>query len=1124
MNLKKTSLAVMLIISLLASIFILPASSVAPASAAGLPLIDDFEDGLWSSVDNNGTPIGYITFNDPNSSVGISTTSAPPTPVPGLGEPNTVLQMDLNVKAFAGFVHNFSNEERTAWIPQDWSAYEGISFWLYGNNSGTTMFVDVLDNRAPDSTRDDAERWSIDMLDNFSGWKEIKIPFESMRRKEIGNGAPNDGFGLTEVHGWALGTVTTPGPQTYFVDHVMLYGVAPIRPLTVSFTTIDYKVTEGSTAAITVKLSKPSDEPVTVQYATTYGQAVAHRDYVPTSGTLTFAPNVTQQVFTVQTIDDAKYQGERGVLLRLSNPTGGAVLGLPPVARLAIQDNEGYDASLLDDFETFPYLWSTNGNRVLNNPEIAAGSPLALPGQGALERVLEVSKPGTSAASLFQRVFPIGQDWSGATDLTFWYYGQNSKRDVTVRLTNNQATPSNPKNWKLVWSDEFNGRAGTAPNSNIWGQEVGDGTVNGIPGWGNSELQYYTAGTENVAMNGRGNLVITTKADDGSRLCYYGPCEYTSARLLTSKRFEIAYGRVEARVKVPTGAGLWPAFWMLGTNIDQVGWPQSGEIDIMEHVGRIPNEVFGTIHGPGYSGGQSYGQVYDLGRPVADNFHVFAVEWQPDKITWFIDGIAYFTATPNDPFMQGKEWVFNQPFYLLLNVAVGGNFGGAVGPDTTFPQTTLVDYVRVYQAPPQLVTYSNKFRDDFTGWKTISLPLDSFRNQSGTLLDLSSVQSIGFHIPGGMNKPVRLDQIRLVCEATVTSIADDGPGSLRQALSGVCAGGTIRFDPSLAGKTITLTSGPYVLRKNVTIDGSNAPGIKISGNGADRVLIIEPGATARLKALTIADGYGWDLAGGILNNGNLTLDQVTLSNNTMATGAGDFWKGGGGIYNGEGAVLNLIDSTVSGNHAAWSGGGIYSFFNTSTTIIRSTVSGNLSNDVGGGIRSLGNMTIINSTISENTSTGWHGGAIFHTDGNMTITNSTIANNVGPDWAPSAIFIGSWNPQVVPALTLTNTIITGNRWYACEQNASGGMVSLVSSGHNLVQDGSCNPAGTDLITGDAMIGALALNGGPTLTHALLPGSPAIDAADHLACPAIDQRGVTRPQGLGCDIGSFELTSP
>jgi hypothetical protein len=168
---------------------------------------------------------------------------------------------------------------------------------------------------------------------------------------------------------------------------------------------------------------------------------------------------------------------------------------------------------------------------------------------------------------------------------------------------------------------------------------------------------------------------------------------------------------------------------------------------------------------------------------------------------------------------------------------------------------------------------------------------------------------------------------------------------------------------------------------------------------------------------------------------------------------------------------------------------------------------------------LGNATIVNSTISGNTAIGWHGGAIFHTDGVMEILNSTIANNIAPDWGSSAIFLGSYS-SVVPELKLTNTIITGNQWYACEWHASGA-VSLVSGGHNLVQDDSCNPVASDLINGEAGIGPLADNGGPTWTHALAPSSPAIDAGDDSVCPATDQRGVIRPQGTACDIGSYEL---
>jgi predicted outer membrane repeat protein len=561
---------------------------------------------------------------------------------------------------------------------------------------------------------------------------------------------------------------------------------------------------------------------------------------------------------------------------------------------------------------------------------------------------------------------------------------------------------------------------------------------------------------------------------------------------------------------------------MLGTNLDQVGWPQSGEIDIMEYVGREPYEVFGTLHGPGYSGGQSYGQYYVLDEPVADQFHTFAVEWEPDKITWLLDGMPFFTATPFDDYMLGKEWVFNHPFYILLNVAVGGNFGGPVGEDTTFPQSMLVDYVRLYQAKSKSTIFTADFKDDFSGWQKIEIPFSSFENDTGALLDLEDVDEIAFRIPDGLKDPVMVDQIRLSCPdlVTVENTADSGPRSLRNAINAVCADGTINFSPDLTGQTITLSSGPLTLGKTLTIDGSDTPGLTISGGGLDRVFIINPGTTVAIKYLNMTDGYGWQLAGGILNNGSLTLDHVSVINNVMATDAGDFWQGGGGIYNGEYATLNLIDSTVADNQAGWSGGGIYAFFNTTTNIIRSTISGNVSNDVGGAIRSLGNMTITNSTISGNTATGWHGGAIFMTDGDITINNSTIANNIAPDWASSAIFIASYS-SFVPTLTLSNTIITGNQWYACEKFASGITGNVVSLGHNLVQDDSCSPMESDLIWVDPLLGPLADNGGPTMTHGLLSGSPAIDAGDDALCPDVDQRGVTRPQGLHCDIGAYEL---
>jgi beta-glucanase (GH16 family) len=242
--------------------------------------------------------------------------------------------------------------------------------------------------------------------------------------------------------------------------------------------------------------------------------------------------------------------------------------------------------------------------------------------------------------------------------------------------------------WQLAWSDEFNGPAGTPVDSSTWTHQLGDGSDYGIPGWGNEELQSYTAELENAALDGRGNLVVTARrSPDGA---------YTSARLITKGSVELTHGRIEARALVPRGAGLWPAFWALGTSIDEVGWPACGEIDFMEHVGREPRRIFGALHGPGYSGDGGLAASVDLPKDVADDYHVFGVEWEPGRIVWCLDGKPYHHATPQA--VAPNAWPFEQPFYLLLNLAVGGTFGGEVAEETSFPQALRVDYVRVFRA------------------------------------------------------------------------------------------------------------------------------------------------------------------------------------------------------------------------------------------------------------------------------------------------------------------------------------------------------------------------------------------------------------------------------------------
>jgi len=267
----------------------------------------------------------------------------------------------------------------------------------------------------------------------------------------------------------------------------------------------------------------------------------------------------------------------------------------------------------------------------------------------------------------------------------------------------------------LVMADEFDVEG--APNSEFWNLDIGTG----FDGWGNNELQYYTDRPENVTVQ-NGLLVISALEED------FNGSSFTSAKLITKGKFSQAFGRFEARIKVPGGSGLWPAFWLLGENDDTDGWPQCGEIDIMEYRRKEPTKVSGSIHGPGYSGETSpQGQVtksYDLGNArYDDDFHVFGIEWGYQYINYYVDGVLYNQITPSDvevmpadivytlndgvaatdeteaidPTDVTGDWVFNKPFYIIINLAVGGDFPGSPASGETFPQNMLVDYVRVYK-------------------------------------------------------------------------------------------------------------------------------------------------------------------------------------------------------------------------------------------------------------------------------------------------------------------------------------------------------------------------------------------------------------------------------------------
>ncbi len=251
--------------------------------------------------------------------------------------------------------------------------------------------------------------------------------------------------------------------------------------------------------------------------------------------------------------------------------------------------------------------------------------------------------------------------------------------------------PPPTSGFTLVWSDEFNGADGTSPDSSKWTYDTGGN------GWGNHELECYTSLAQNAQMMG-GNLVITAKNQPAYRCSDSTTRDYTSARLKTIGLFSQAYGRFEARIQIPKGQGMWPAFWMLGNNITSVGWPKCGEIDIMENIGKEPGTVHGSLHGPSTTGPTSDATApfsLPAGQKFSDAFHLYAVEWEPGTVRFYVDSNLYATFSQSQ-WPAGGTWAFDHPFFIILNVAVGGDWPGPPDANTIFPQQMLVDYVRVY--------------------------------------------------------------------------------------------------------------------------------------------------------------------------------------------------------------------------------------------------------------------------------------------------------------------------------------------------------------------------------------------------------------------------------------------
>jgi len=741
-------------------------------------LVDDFESGLPYGRTAFNTEIGFNVWGSSGADMPVLATTTIITPVPGYPVTNTVLAATYNISAWGGFTHAFSDHDE--WVSQDWSAYDGLRFWLYGNNTGGTIQVEIFDNQALGSTGDSAERYYTRITDDYTGWRQFHLPFAIFQRRTDWqpSGAPNDGLNLTEVSGYAFGLPAGTGEQTLYLDQVEIYGEREEGdlPVRVQFSTYAYAAPEGTTANVRVVLNQTAVTTATVQYTITEGTAKLGHDYsAPVAGTLTFAPGDDVQSIAITLLKDRKIEGNEQFSMALSNPTG-AELGWKTTAPFVIRDVP--EPGMIDDFERgVPAELMPTGGVTVTTVEIPVASPLALPGQDPINTVLSVTYqlPAQSPQALqqsgggFIRSFNTSRDWTTYDAFDFWFYGMNTGTTMTVQILDNKAPDPGPEGWVLVWNDEFEGEAGAESDQTKWGYDIGGW------GWGNAEWQYYTNERENSALNGDGQLVITaTESTDDALECTYTPaggtgtCAYTSARLLTQGKFDFVYGRAEARLKLPYGQGIWPAFWSLGNNFGEVGWPASGEIDIMENIGREPDIVHGTVHGPGYSGANGIGGGYTYTEALSNDYHVYAIEWEPDEIRWYFDDTQYFTLT-HDMLPAGAPWVFDHPFFLIMNVAVGGYWPGYPDETTEFPQTMHVDYVRIYQAPTEPERFETTFTDNFTGWKKMTLPFADFIRSADQSegapddgLTLSEMWGYGFWMPAGSEGAFYLDEVKVM--------------------------------------------------------------------------------------------------------------------------------------------------------------------------------------------------------------------------------------------------------------------------------------------------------------------------------------------------------------------------
>jgi beta-glucanase (GH16 family) len=693
-------------------------------------IIDDFEiEELFAGQDASGNNVGYIPWGDTAGNVSLRLVDAV-----RRDQKTRSLTIDFDIAAWGGFSRLFTDGE--SWTTQDWTAYNAISFWYMGSNTGAEIQFEVFDNRNPELGGDTAERWFYRFVDNSYSWQLIEIPFVEFARRSDWQptGALDDGFNLNAVSGYAFGMPAGVGDQVAFVDDMRVFLMAGVdKPAGVAAAPAEEEqappqvtlpeVTPNEALLAPIPFAEPiliSDFETGLPYVLDDGTAIGFVAWGDTIG------NAVIGTTQVQLLSDLELPEASGVnqILRIDyniGSWGGFTYAMTDGEVWTSQDWTKHNALQF-------WLYGSNTGQAIqveifdnHNPDVKGDSaerffylllddfegwrqvtiPFAFfqrrvdwqPG-GALDDGFNLN-----AVSGYAFGFPAGTGARTAYLDNLSVIVVEDPSQVTMSAAEERVTAVeidesitwDSREWNLLWSDEFDAAAGTSINEAFWT------CLEGGHGWGNNELEYYTPRTENVAHDGSGNLVITARQETlVDNTCWYGECSYTSARCVTQDKVEFTYGRVEARIKVPTGQGIWPALWMLGANFPEVPWPASGEIDILEHIGSIPDTIYGTVHGPGYSGGSGISKSYRADYAFPDDFHVYGIDWDPYIIRWYVDGELFGIVSVND-LQENQRWVYDHDFFLLMNLAVGGFWPGEPDETTQFPQQMLVDYVRVYQ-------------------------------------------------------------------------------------------------------------------------------------------------------------------------------------------------------------------------------------------------------------------------------------------------------------------------------------------------------------------------------------------------------------------------------------------